>query len=93
MQRRELLRSLAGLPLVSLYTKPELRDKAAAVALPTKYHLLIFIDSRTVDPSALVEALNPFGIDYSIATVKLREGQSIQDAVQIYKVSEEKELG
>jgi hypothetical protein len=92
MQRRELLRSLVGLPLVSVFDRNRTHD-AAAVALPLNNHLLIFIDSRSVDPKALAEALNPFEIDYSIATVKLRQGQSIHDAVQIYKVSEEKESG
>ena len=84
MLRRELLRSLTGLPLIKILDKPG----TAATQLP-KGEYLIFVDAKRVDIESLAQALEPLPIGYSIVPVMVAEDKSIDDIARIYRMDRE----
>lgn len=87
--RRALLQSLAGIPFAPLLTINGVTKSAMVAIPPGKY--LMFADTNSIDfdifekPHPFTEPLN---FEMEIIPVFLRNGQTIDDAVRIYRLDE-----
>ena len=81
MLRRDLIRSIFCLPMLRDNHMPDV------VHVPvTEKHIMMFCDSRSVNIDALVRLPAPAGVAIDIIPLKLRPGQTIEDAVRLYEV-------
>lgn len=92
MNRRELIKSIVPAAMIPTLTVNGI-TKAAAVLVPKGYYML-FVDVVSVDVDGLAATSLPDvaqDIVMDVIPVKLRSGQSIQDAIALYKVTDGKE--
>ena len=87
--RRVLLQSLSALPLAPLLTINGLTKSGMAAIAPGKY--MMFADPNAVNfdrfdwPSPFTEPLN---FEMEVIPVHLRNGQTIEDVIRIYRLDE-----
>jgi hypothetical protein len=87
-ERRELLKALAALPMVNVIGGGQKAEGTAAQIPPGNY--LVFVDAATVDVSSLVNTPIPFeNVQMQVMPLRLKDGQSMSDAVQIYRLDPE----
>lgn len=85
MDRRELVKNLVALPLV---TTLRIDGKAACSGTPIPAgHYLLFYDEVVVDVDGLIEGPIPENTVFTLIGLRLKSGQTIEDAIRIYKIT------
>jgi hypothetical protein len=86
MQRRDLIKSLAALPMV---LRPIGGMQAASAKIETGKHVM-FVSDDAIDLEALHEYTMPDDplADVLIIVVRLEQHQSVEDVLRIYKLED-----
>lgn len=83
MLRRDLIRSMVGLPML----RPEQWPSGSVTVQVSEKHILIFYDIRTINVDTLTRIRPPKdGTVYSLIPVFLNRDQNIEDAIRLYEI-------